>query len=89
MTEARGDRSGHVERSSSNPVLSLDSLVLLRQILAAQTLQVGAPDFEEMARTAARALVELDAAISLAAEEQGQDEERSASLFARSRDQSA
>lgn len=43
--------------------LSQDVLVLLRNILAAQQIQVGTPDFVAVSTMVAKALAELDAAL--------------------------
>lgn len=43
--------------------MTLDSLLLLRRVLAAQTLSVGDPDFLPSATLAAKALTELDSEI--------------------------
>lgn len=46
--------------------MSPDTLILLRDLLARQTVEVGAPDFEAVSARAARALRELDEAIRAA-----------------------
>ena len=43
--------------------MTIETLVLLRDLLAAQSLSVAAPDFEVMAQRTVTALAELDAAI--------------------------
>lgn len=43
--------------------MTIETLVLLRDLLANQTLAVAAPDFEVMAQRTVTALAELDAAI--------------------------
>lgn len=43
--------------------MTLETLHLLRNMLAGVTLQVGAPDFLDTAKSTAKALVELDKAI--------------------------
>jgi len=49
--------------------VTLDTLMLLRECLAGQVLQVGSPGFEMQARRAANALAELDLAIAAAMED--------------------
>lgn len=43
--------------------LSVETLTLLRSLLASQQLQVGAPNFPEMAQAVLTALAELDTAL--------------------------
>src|SRR5215510_3152371 len=54
---------------SRNSGVTLDTLMLLRECLAGQVLQVGSPGFEMQARRAANALAELDLAIAAAMED--------------------
>lgn len=49
--------------------MTLETLQLLRQMLANQQLSVGAPDFAETARQVIQAISELDEAIAAAAPE--------------------
>ena len=44
--------------------MSVETLVFLRDLLARQTLAVGAPDFSDTARRVLAALDELDAALA-------------------------
>lgn len=46
--------------------MSLETLLLLRSVLARQTLEVGAEDFAPVARQVLAALAELDDAIEQA-----------------------
>jgi len=50
--------------------MSLETLLLLRQILAQQTLSVGAEDFAQVSIRIATALAELDHAIEKARSQQ-------------------
>ncbi len=52
-------------------MLSLDTLVLLRDVLAAQQLAAGSPDFAVTAQKVITALDELDIAIEAASERSG------------------
>lgn len=44
--------------------MTRETLLLLRELLCAQQLNVGAPDFPDVARRVLAALAELDAALA-------------------------
>jgi hypothetical protein len=53
-------------------MLTPGTLYLLRDLLATQTLHVGAPDFPDTARAVLAARDELDAAIATSSGQEGQ-----------------